>query len=171
MAKTYWEKLKDPRWQRKRLKIMERDQFACTNCGSDSETLNVHHSFYRRGFAPWDYDDAWLTTLCEDCHESTGKDTDRFFAVMVESADVLSMGFLVGYCLGTQMLESVQNGFNVRFVSLESDEEISGALASWSQCGGEKAAEIRGHIISMSGLVSMDDPVVEEFLKTARRYY
>lgn len=73
MATTYYEKLRDPRWQRKRLQIMERDRWACTMCGSNASTLNVHHGYYERGIDPWDYDDASLTTLCENCHVFMGR--------------------------------------------------------------------------------------------------
>lgn len=33
MSKSYAEKFKDPRWQKKRLKIMERDNWKCCECG------------------------------------------------------------------------------------------------------------------------------------------
>ena len=65
---TYSEKLRDPRWQKKRLEIMNRDAFQCCDCRSKTETLNVHHAFYRKGADPWDYDNEWLITLCEPCH-------------------------------------------------------------------------------------------------------
>lgn len=66
--KSYKEKLKDPRWQKKRLIIMERDRFQCSSCGDDSKTLNVHHCVYVNTNDPWDYPDNLLITLCEDCH-------------------------------------------------------------------------------------------------------
>jgi hypothetical protein len=67
--KTYSEKLKDPRWQKIRLQIMGRDGFICTECGDDSSPLHVHHHYYEKGKAPWDYPDDALTTLCETCHK------------------------------------------------------------------------------------------------------
>lgn len=67
--KSYYEKLRDPRWQQMRLKIMERDGFACQSCGDKSSSLNVHHCVpYKKGADPWDYDLWDLTTLCEKCH-------------------------------------------------------------------------------------------------------
>lgn len=42
----YSEKLKDPRWQKKRLEILNRDEFACRFCGDNKSTLNVHHISY-----------------------------------------------------------------------------------------------------------------------------
>jgi hypothetical protein len=73
MAKTYTEKLKDPRWQRKRLEIMERDDFRCCECGDKDSTLNVHHLYYEKGNDPWDYANCFLKCLCASCHESWHK--------------------------------------------------------------------------------------------------
>ena len=70
MAKaTYYDQLKDPRWQKKRLEILERDDFTCRHCGSTDKTLHVHHSFYRKGAAPWEYHESTLKALCGECHE------------------------------------------------------------------------------------------------------
>jgi hypothetical protein len=69
MAKTYSEKLKDPRWQKMRLRVMERDNFTCRDCFSKEETLHVHHAFYEKGAQPWEYEDRYLITLCAGCHE------------------------------------------------------------------------------------------------------
>lgn len=70
---TYSEKLRDPRWQKMRLKIMERDQFACQNCFSKTQTLNVHHKKYAHGRDPWEYPTESLVTLCESCHQGEHK--------------------------------------------------------------------------------------------------
>jgi hypothetical protein len=66
---TYSDKLKDPRWQRKRLEIMERDQFTCVLCGSKTKSLNVHHIAYHRNEDPWMTNRNLLITMCEDCHK------------------------------------------------------------------------------------------------------
>jgi len=64
---TVW---KDPRWQRRRLEIFERDGFRCTECGDDKASLQVHHKIYRGSWSnPWVAPDDALTTLCEPCHE------------------------------------------------------------------------------------------------------
>lgn len=71
MAKnTYYEQLRDPRWQKRRLEIMQRDDFTCQICYDTKSTLNVHHKHYHKGRAPWDYRDEELATLCETCHEN-----------------------------------------------------------------------------------------------------
>lgn len=67
--KDYKKQWLDPRWQKKRLEILERDDFACRLCGRSDKTLHVHHQYYITGNDVWDYYDSALTTLCCDCHE------------------------------------------------------------------------------------------------------
>ena len=66
----YSEKLKDPRWQKKRLEILQRDNFTCQRCDDKTTTLIVHHKDYLPKSEPWDYPDILLITLCEDCHNA-----------------------------------------------------------------------------------------------------
>ena len=86
---NYAEKLKDPRWQKKRLKILERDDFECQICRNDKETLNVHHLLYIKGREPWEYKDSSLVTLCQTCHNLI-KDVD-FDGLLTEH--ILCYGF------------------------------------------------------------------------------
>ena len=65
---TYYDKLKDPRWQKKRLEIFERDGWKCRSCSDSESTLVVHHRYYEN-IEPWEYPDEALITLCENCHE------------------------------------------------------------------------------------------------------
>jgi len=59
---------KHPKWQRKRLEIMERDAWRCVICHTEDKTLTVHHLLYHKGAKPWEYADEELVTLCQDCH-------------------------------------------------------------------------------------------------------
>lgn len=70
---AYAEKLKDPRWQKRRLEILQRDEFTCRDCEATDKTLHVHHCLYRQNLDPWEYRDDELRTLCEDCHEKRGQ--------------------------------------------------------------------------------------------------
>lgn len=65
---SYSELLRDPRWQRKRLEAMNRADFGCQECGNRVATLNVHHRYYEKGRAPWEYPDDAFVCLCEICH-------------------------------------------------------------------------------------------------------
>lgn len=69
--KTYYEKLKDPRWQKLRLKAMEEADFCCQMCFDSETPLNVHHKEYFKGHEPWEYNIKQLAVLCENCHEAT----------------------------------------------------------------------------------------------------
>lgn len=64
----YTDLLKDPRWQRKRLSIFERDQWKCCRCGESNMELHVHHTYYAKGKKPWEYINDDIMTLCTACH-------------------------------------------------------------------------------------------------------
>lgn len=67
---TYAELLKDPRWQKKRLEVMQRDNFTCQHCGAQDKELQVHHLIYHKDYKPWEYQSDELITLCSKCHEN-----------------------------------------------------------------------------------------------------
>lgn len=69
MNKPYKEYFKDPKWQKKRLEIFERDEFKCQRCEKDKETLHVHHRYYTANKKPWEYKNDAFVTLCKACHE------------------------------------------------------------------------------------------------------
>lgn len=107
--KSYIEKLRDPRWQRKRLEIMQRANFACEACESTEKTLNVHHKLYRKGADPWDYADHELACLCEDCHATetdVRKELDEALAVLDSSDFQRVAGFAQGLALLRRMDDS-----------------------------------------------------------------
>lgn len=68
---SYFDELKHPKWQQKRLQIMSRAGFMCEECGSGEKTLHVHHKAYEKGCKPWEYPDSNLICLCDDCHSKT----------------------------------------------------------------------------------------------------
>lgn len=90
--KSYSEKLLDPRWQQMRLRVYERDNFSCRNCGSNHKTLHAHHVQYHP-FAdgPWDYDPDTIITLCADCH------TDEHNNLDASKANVILALVKMGY--------------------------------------------------------------------------
>jgi len=104
MTKTYAEKLRDPRWQKKRLQVLQDAGFACSECGSVERTLHIHHPFYRKGVEPWDYADWDLICVCEDCHEDRAS-CERALLLSVktwkrDSIDSLSMAIFDALAIG-----------------------------------------------------------------------
>lgn len=70
---TYKEKLRLPGWQKKRLEILNRDEFKCMFCGDDKTELQIHHAFYFDKENPEDYSNEMLFTLCKNCHQDEEK--------------------------------------------------------------------------------------------------
>jgi 5-methylcytosine-specific restriction endonuclease McrA len=64
--KTYAEALRDPRWDAKRRRILQRDGYRCRCCGKGDRTREVNHITYKG--MPWDANDDDLETLCHACH-------------------------------------------------------------------------------------------------------
>lgn len=97
MSKTYYEMLLDPRWQRKRLEILQAADFRCVDCGSAEKTLHVHHMYYEKGRKPWEYEIWTLRCLCEDCHlsvQETQADIARAIADMYTHDLTIVRGFI-----------------------------------------------------------------------------
>ena len=66
---NYSEKLKNPKWQKKRLEILNIHNFKCELCGCETKELHVHHRFYIKGREVWQYDNDVFQVLCCDCHK------------------------------------------------------------------------------------------------------
>lgn len=74
---TYSDKLKHPKWQKKRLGVFNRAKWKCQRCGETEKPLHVHHKRYDRSKEPWDYRYADLECLCEMCHKKEHKKKPR----------------------------------------------------------------------------------------------
>lgn len=74
---TYQEQLQHPLWQKKRLQIMEKNDFKCSECGAGQKTLHIHHGYYARGRKVWDYEDETLHCLCDECHSKYGNIAEK----------------------------------------------------------------------------------------------
>lgn len=79
---TYAQKLKDPRWQKKRLEVLDRAGWACQGCADSTSTLHVHHKQYIKGREPWEYDADQLAALCETCHSQHHAELDVLIDVV-----------------------------------------------------------------------------------------
>lgn len=78
----YKSQLRDPRWQKTRLQIFDRDGYVCRCCGRGDQELHAHHLFYRKGAAPWEYALEELVTLCDSCHEAEHEYGDEAWRVL-----------------------------------------------------------------------------------------
>ena len=98
---SYSDLLKDRRWQRKRLEVLNAADWKCESCDSsdDSQQLHVHHKRYVRGRKPWEYERDELQALCEKCHavisETNALLDDAIGSVRMIGEPMLSM--VLGY--------------------------------------------------------------------------
>lgn len=60
----------DPRWQKRRLDILNLRGWKCEHCESEVKTLNVHHAYYVPQREVWRYPNWALKCLCNECHKS-----------------------------------------------------------------------------------------------------
>lgn len=81
---TYAEKLLDPRWQKKRLEILNRDNFTCQYCNDKEKTLMVHHTYYEKNKEPWEATNDHLITLCSDCHKYFHESLGRYQSNVID---------------------------------------------------------------------------------------
>lgn len=129
---TYAEMYRDPRWQRKRLEVMERAGFACQECSSTTKTLNVHHRLYRKGAAPWAYEDSELMCLCEDCH-SEHHDHRKAIDAELAEADLFEIPILHALLVGFRMGMVAESGVPEKYVDKKLFPGDASVHAYW--CG------------------------------------
>ena len=122
---NYW---KDPRWQRFRLKVLEKDGFKCTNCGDAKSELHAHHLYYISKRKPWEYPEECVLTLCDDCHKVTHEVPSEILEWEI-SLGVFTRAYhgnTIGFAIGPMAYH----------LSADSIEELSDAV-SWSICNRE----------------------------------
>lgn len=127
---NYSQKLRDPRWQKKRLEVMKRDNWRCQHCWTARDTLTVHHAVYTKGRDPWEYNDSNLITLCSTCHtnlETYSLHEARRTASLIEA----SVGFEL-FCRLQSVINEIQqvgritNAFEIAVALMHQfEDEIS----------------------------------------------
>lgn len=104
---NYSSQLRDTRWQKKRLELLEAANWSCCNCGSETRELQCHHLIYRKGKSPWEYPNSEIIVLCSQCHEYITKIQSEvneriltYNAQMPGYSDAIHviLGFLDGMC-------------------------------------------------------------------------
>lgn len=118
MGSTYSQKLRDPRWQRRRLEVLEAAKFACSDCGGHQEELHVHHRRYRRGVNPWEYPDHELEVLCKTCHFAACNLRDHL-EDSIGTMDSSSLEALCGFAAGLCRDDPKRKAFGIEYVNAE----------------------------------------------------
>ena len=114
--KTYSEKLRDPKWQKKRLEVLQRDEFCCQLCLDTTTELQVHHLSYEKNKEPWEYDNSNFETYCKHCHYITE-------LLKLDKLKILSICKLDGYFFELNHLVP-SFLFFIKYSSVKSIEEL-----------------------------------------------
>jgi hypothetical protein len=117
---NYKQKLLDPRWQRKRLEILQRDDFRCRFCRNSENTLHVHHLSYQGN--PWETPNEHLITLCEDCHEDETHNRKEYESTLLKTLKEKGYpgGFIIDLAAGIYYMEKFH------------DENIMASVITWA---------------------------------------
>lgn len=122
---TYYELLKHPKWQEKRLVVLKIANFTCESCGEKEKTLHVHHAFYKKGLKPWEYPNTSLHCLCEKCHKIAKEFQEELYEqignLLPEDMEYLR-GYVKGMALGNYPNQEIQ---------IHSIPEMKGLATSW----------------------------------------
>ena len=120
---TYSSRLRDPRWQRRRLEIFDLYGWKCSNCQTKTEQLHAHHMIYRKGKSQWEYEDTEIVCLCDGCHEdftNMKASIDEVFVKFVEHFPSFkyAMQRLLGYMDGTlEKPRMSENSYNAGYLA------------------------------------------------------
>ena len=115
---TYQEQLKSPKWQKKRLEILERDEYTCQNCGETENELHVHHLFYLRNLKIYEYPDKFYITLCKDCHEKIHDETEMLYKEIVNHLHEISVNYIESYLKALKVSIHINDYYIVAFNSV-----------------------------------------------------
>jgi len=159
---NYYELLKDPRWQKKRLEVLDRAGFECENCGANDKTLHVHHRIYKKGYKPWDYGPCFLACLCEECHNEQSDLKEKFkdgFGLMGFG----DMEELYGYMCGLIMKNDEK-----MLVVIRSYEHAMGIGRVFPRRKTHVEAEQIIHFIVSNGVKAISGEQIEEMIKESK---
>lgn len=112
---TYQEQLKSPKWQKKRLEIMQRDGFKCRSCGDDKSQLSVHHIFYLKGKKVDEYHNSFLLTLCDKCHNELHRQTELVYYAITQHAIHISAPLIIDYFKALRMAIKIEPDYCVAY--------------------------------------------------------
>lgn len=103
---SYFDQLKNPKWQKKRLEMLEAANWECTECGSKDGTLHVHHKQYIKGRMAWEYSNDELMVVCEDCHDHQHQIGSELKELLALTDNAQALGLLRGFHLANEKIDT-----------------------------------------------------------------
>lgn len=150
--KTYSEQYRSPKWQKKRLEVLNAADFRCEDCGSKEKTLNVHHVIYHKGREVWNYDNDELMVLCEECHQARHRLQSAMMLIM-KRFGTPGLTQIAGYIHGMVFDDLLRQDLDERNIKLWDDEDycqgVIDAVWAWNGCDTKPTGEdlrLIGHL-------------------------
>ncbi len=110
---------KHPKWQKKRLSILKRDNWKCTICTNDERQLHVHHHKYpAKGKFIWNINNKFLTTVCDRCHGLIHKlkdEDDTCLSTFVDQTGISYYDVIKTLVLISKIENNTDDGINLIF--------------------------------------------------------
>ena len=153
---SYSDKLRDPRWQRRRLEVFEAAGWKCERCGDKGSTLHAHHKFYMKDWEPWEYAREALLALCEACHHEE-HELRECIGLVAACANV-STDQLLGYVYGCAL-----NGGTVTQLTFKSTPRFEYLIGLGDVYGVE--AERLVDLLQRTGMTRLTDAELTEFAR------
>lgn len=132
MSTAYADKLLDPRWQKKRILILQRDNFTCQQCYSTENTLMVHHLYYGKNLDPWEAEDDWLITLCKECHDYYHERIPQCHKIVTDMMKIKLKNTFITGC-ASDLFESVNNLNDFIYLLWEFKDDEESVIESLSK--------------------------------------
>lgn len=123
----FWELYRHPLWQKKKSTVMSLANFECAECGDNKTTLNVHHTYYKRGAKPWEYEDGELKCLCEPCHKKYHRES-LLVKKLIGGFTTMQLQRINGYAKGMAMQDGRSSGLRIK---IDSSGEFCGIIDSY----------------------------------------
>jgi len=111
------EQYQHPHWQKKRLKIFNRDKWECVCCGSTNTQLHVHHLYYKKDLHIWEYDNEALITVCNKCHKILHND-------LAKLSGLIAFELLAGNLDSTEIITEFKNYLRLKKLLYGKEQKI-----------------------------------------------
>jgi hypothetical protein len=123
----YFEKLKDPRWQKRRTEVLQAANFTCEDCGAKDIELHVHHCIYEKGREPWEYANT-LICVCKNCHKTRQEHESKAhmaLAILMRHSKIMDIAGLYNFLYGLAIQHPKFLPIDLRFQNESQEKEVS----------------------------------------------
>ena len=134
----FWKLYENPKWQKKRLEVLQRADFRCEECKDNTKNLHVHHRYYKKDSAPWDYPDDCFQCLCRECHRKKTiitEETKQLLGFLPKDKMEVTLGYILAQDLWQKMYPALMAQEKLEGEIKVSSEEVAQGIADFCRNG------------------------------------